>query len=143
VADQAHLRFEGPYRNPQDLAQIYSEVHLAWAIDFFEAGGNSQWLLPNRIYEGSLNGAVPVVLAGTETAAFAQRHGIGIVLPDISPDTLRTALGQLRPPQLVKLAQAVAALSPRHFAVFADECRLLVEKLGALVNKNSPEKVAA
>jgi succinoglycan biosynthesis protein ExoL len=143
VANQAHLRFEGPYRNPQDLSKIYSEVHLAWAIDFFEAGGNSQWLLPNRIYEGTLNGAVPVVLAGTETAAFAKRHGIGIVLPDITPETLQARLGQLRPQQLVELAQAVAALNPKHFAVLADECRLLVEKLGALVTRNTIAEVAA
>ncbi|HTN64536.1 MAG TPA: glycosyl transferase family 1, partial [Devosia sp.] len=72
VAGLRHLRFEGTYRNPDDLAAIYSDVHLAWAIDFFEAGQNSQWLLPNRIYEGCLHGAVPVALAGTETAAFLE-----------------------------------------------------------------------
>ncbi len=132
VADRPHLRFEGAYRNPDDLPAIYSDVHLAWAIDFFEAGQNSQWLLPNRIYEGCLHGAIPIALAGTETAAFIERHGIGIVLPDIAPATLRTMLGELSPDRLATLASAVAALRPNDFAVTASDCRTLVDKLAGL-----------
>lgn len=132
VAGRPHLHFEGPYRNPDDLPAIYSDVHLAWAIDFFEAGQNSQWLLPNRIYEGCLHGAIPVALAGTETAAFIERHGIGIVLPDIAPETLRAMLGGLTPERLATLAWAVAALPPEHFAATADNCRTLVDQLASL-----------
>ncbi|MCY1557389.1 hypothetical protein D9M68_942380 [compost metagenome] len=108
-------------------------MHLAWAIDFFEAGQNSQWLLPNRIYEGCLHGAIPIALAGTETAAFIQRHGVGIVVPDISPGTLRNMVGELSRERLAMLAAAVAALEPRHFSVAADECRTLVDRLARLV----------
>lgn len=133
VSEGEHVRFEGGYRNPHDLAGIYSEVHLAWAIDFFEAGQNSQWLLPNRLYEGCLHGAVPIALAGTETAAFIERLGIGIVLPDIEPQTLRAMLGSLTPERLTTLAEAVAALHPTHFAAAADDCRALVKKLADLV----------
>jgi hypothetical protein len=135
VAGQPHLRFEGPYSNPSDLAAIYSDVHLAWAIDFFEAGKNSQWLLPNRIYEGCLHGAIPVALAGTETAAFLERHGIGIVLPDIQPQTLRTLLGEITQDRLASLAAAVAAQKSSHFAVGPDECRALVAKLTGLTQE--------
>jgi succinoglycan biosynthesis protein ExoL len=143
VDGRPHLRFEGPYRNPEDLPAIYSDVHLAWAIDFFEAGQNSQWLLPNRIYEGCLHGAIPVALAGTETAAFIQRLGIGIVLPDIAPQTLRTMLGQLTPDRLATLAGAVAALPPRHFAVTADDCQALVNQLAGLTAARLPLTEAA
>ena len=143
VASQPHLRFEGAYRNPDDLTAIYSDVHLAWAIDFFEAGKNSQWLLPNRIYEGSLHGAIPVALAGTETAAFIERHRIGIVLPDIEPQTLRTMLGGLTQARLAELATAVAALHPGHFAVAADHCRVLVDKLASLTTTTAPLTEAA
>lgn len=133
VGQQTHLRFEGPYRNPDDLAPIYSGVHLAWAIDFFEEGQNSKWLLPNRIYEGCLHGAIPVALAGTETAALIARHGIGIVLPDIAPETLRTMIGGLTPARLAELANAVAACRTSHFAVNQADCAALVDKLAALV----------
>jgi succinoglycan biosynthesis protein ExoL len=132
VARQQHLRFDGPYRNPDDLAAIYSDVHLAWAIDFFEDGQNSQWLLPNRIYEGCLHGAIPVALAGTETAAFIAHKGIGIVLPDIAPETLRSMLGGLTRERLVQLAAAVATQDTGHFAVNARACAALVDRLAGL-----------
>ena len=38
------LSFKGPYKNPDDLQKIYSEVHFTWAIDMFEEGLNSSWL---------------------------------------------------------------------------------------------------
>ena len=133
VASQKHLHFAGPYRNPDDLASIYSDVHLAWAIDFFEEGKNSKWLLPNRLYEGCLHGAVPVALAGTETAAFLERRGIGIVLPDIEPQTLRTTLGGLTRERLVQLAAAVGAQDTSRFAVNTTDCVALVNKLAGLL----------
>lgn len=126
------LGFAGPYRNPQDLAAIYSDVHLAWAIDFFEQGQNSQWLLPNRIYEGCLHGAIPVALKGTETAAFIERLGIGIVLPDIAPTTLHAMIESLKPERLQSLAEAVARLDPSLFTYGASDCRDLVERLSVL-----------
>lgn len=132
VTRSPFLGFAGPYRNPDDLAAIYSEVHLAWAIDFFEEGKNSQWLLPNRIYEGCLNGAIPIALAGTETAAFVERLGIGIVLPDIRPPTLHAMIDSLTPERLRSRAQAVAALDPRLFACGAEECRDFVDRLSLL-----------
>ncbi|MDB5623715.1 MAG: hypothetical protein JWR39_2278, partial [Devosia sp.] len=87
VSEQRHLRFLGPYAAAA-LQQIYSEVDLSWAIDFFEAGQNSAWLLPNRLYEGCLHGAVPIAVAGTETAAFLVRQGLGIVVSDIEEASL-------------------------------------------------------
>ncbi|WDR03545.1 hypothetical protein PSQ19_05500 [Devosia algicola] len=143
VDARSYMRFEGGYRNPDDLVAIYQGVHLVWAIDFFEAGQNSMWLLPNRLYEGCLHGAIPVALAGTETAAFIERLGIGIVLPDIEPQTLRTVLGDLAQERLAKLAGAVQTLQPSHFAVAADECRTLVEKLAELVVPTHPMTDAA
>jgi len=143
VAEQPHLRFEGAYRNPDDLAAIYSGVHLAWAIDFFEEGQNSKWLLPNRIYEGCLHGAVPVALAGTETAAFIERHGVGIVLPDIEPETLQATLGALTRKRLTELAAAVAAVPPGNFAVTSAGCGALVEQLASLTADRSPVTEAA
>ena len=62
VAAEPYIRFAGPYRNPEDLAAIYGEVHFSWAIDFFEEGLNSSWLLPNRLYEGCRFGAVPIAM---------------------------------------------------------------------------------
>jgi succinoglycan biosynthesis protein ExoL len=80
VAAAPGVRFLGPYDRQLDLAGIYRAVHFTWAIDFFEAGLNSQWLLPNRLYEGGLHGAVPIALASVETGGWLARHNAGVLL---------------------------------------------------------------
>jgi succinoglycan biosynthesis protein ExoL len=124
-----HLEFGGPFRYPQDLAPLYSGVHFTWAIDFFEEGLNSNWLLPNRLYEGCLNGAIPIALAGTETAAFIERLGIGIVVPDISQETLVALFDGMTPERVRELAAAVAALPSATFRCGVEECTDLVMRL--------------
>ena len=84
VAAEPHVRFAGPYRNPEDLAAIYGEVHFSWAIDFFEEGLNSSWLLPNRLYEGCRFGAVPIAMRQTETGRFLADRHLGLLLDDAS-----------------------------------------------------------
>jgi succinoglycan biosynthesis protein ExoL len=74
------LRFLGPYRNPGDLAAIYGAVHFSWAVDMFEEGLNSSWLLPNRLYEGGLYGAVPIALSTVETGRYLRQLGLGVTM---------------------------------------------------------------
>ena len=74
------LSFRGQYDRHTDLPAIYGEVHFTWAADFFEAGQNSAWLLPNRLYEGTLYGAVPLVPASVETGRWLQERRCGVLL---------------------------------------------------------------
>jgi succinoglycan biosynthesis protein ExoL len=128
VASGPFVSFDGPYA-AADLANMYSGVQFAWAIDYFEAGQNSAWLLPNRIYEGCLHGAIPIALAGTETAAFIERLGIGVVLPDIEPQTLVERIGRLDPETIRGLAEAVAAVPAATFAADLTDANALVHRL--------------
>lgn len=129
IAANPFMSYEGPYRNPADLAAIYSNVHLTWAIDYFEEGQNSKWLLPNRVYEGCLNGAVPIALAGTETASFISSKNIGVVLDDTRQGTLVRVLGNMPRDTLRGLAAAVAATPADQFACDSSECLALVAAL--------------
>ena len=143
TASTPHLYFLGPYAYPDDLAPIYSQVHFAWAIDFFEEGQNSRWLLPNRIYEGCLNGAIPIALAGTETAAFLERHGIGVVLPDIAPQTLIDLFAGMTPERVSTLARDVAAIDPDAFRCEPGECVALVKRLAGIAGIKPSMEIAA
>lgn len=131
VGSTPHVRFEGAYDHGQ-LAEHYSDVHLCWAIDFFEEGRNSNWLLPNRIYEGCLNGAVPIALAGTETARFLANRGIGIILPDAEVDTIARVFDALTPEQLRTYALKVRDVPVRDLQTDQQECEGLVRCLDAL-----------
>lgn len=143
IGANSFVSYGGPYQNPRDLSQMYSNVHFAWAIDYFEEGQNSSWLLPNRVYEGCLNGAVPIALGGTETAAFLKARGLGIILGDTDQDTLVKAIGNLSHQQLQALAGAVARTPATEFACGIDECRKLVATLAQAANASDRVEIAA
>ncbi|RWN61887.1 glycosyl transferase family 1 [Mesorhizobium sp.] len=132
VESEPWLAFGGPYRNPEDMATIYREVHFSWAIDFFEQGLNSEWLLPNRLYEGCRFGAVPISMGHTETGRFLDQQGIGVLLPQATPEALEAALGELEEHRFGKLRARVLARNPRTWSHDRSDCRALVEKLRGL-----------
>jgi succinoglycan biosynthesis protein ExoL len=101
------LDFRGSYQNPDDLPQLYGAVHLAWLVDRYDAGMNSDWLLPNRLYEGCLHGAVPLALAGTEVARRMKEMGIGLTLRHLDEADLADLIGGIDPARLAQLAAAV------------------------------------
>ncbi|MGX9118658.1 glycosyl transferase family 1 [Mesorhizobium sp. BHbsci] len=138
VEAEPWLSFGGPYRNPEDMATIYREVHFSWAIDFFEHGLNSEWLLPNRLYEGCRFGAVPISMANTETGRFLDRQGIGVLLPQATPEALEAALGDMDEHRFGKLRARVFARNPRTWSHDRSDCRALVEKLRGLTVVQGP-----
>ena len=143
VEQSPHLQFRGAFHYPEDLAGLYGAVHFVWAIDFFEQGLNSDWLLPNRLYEGCLNGAIPIALAGTETARFIERLGIGVVLPDISQDTLIALFEGMTAERLRQLAAGVAAQDRALFLCETRECNALVQRLSSHTTARPELEVAA
>ncbi|MER8435627.1 glycosyl transferase family 1 [Mesorhizobium sp. M1312] len=138
VEAEPWLSFGGPYRNPEDMAAIYREVHFSWAIDFFEQGLNSEWLLPNRLYEGGRFGAVPISMGNTETGRFLDRQGIGVLLPQATPEALEAALGDMDEHRFGKLRARVLARNPRTWSHDRSDCRALVEKLRGLTVVQGP-----
>lgn len=129
IADSPHLSFGGPYRNPEDLAAIYSEIHFNWAVDYFENGQNSTWLLPNRIYEGGVLGAVPIALVDVETGIWLTRQDAGVVLSEPLEDSLAAFFRSLDASTYSRLANEVAALPRRSLADGPGECRELVRAI--------------
>ncbi|MDB5418772.1 MAG: succinoglycan biosynthesis protein [Phenylobacterium sp.] len=126
VAALPNLTFGGGYR-PQDLPRLYGEVHFAWAIDFMEEGLNSAWLLPNRLYEASRHGALPIALGGVETGRYLRDLGIGVRL-DRAED-LQAALEALTPRAFAALRNDLDAVPLRTFVADAADCRDLVDSL--------------
>jgi succinoglycan biosynthesis protein ExoL len=77
-----HVSFLGPYRNPEDLPDLYNQVHFSWTVDYFADGANSRWLLPNRLYESGLHGAVPIAIRDVETGEWLARRKLGALLSE-------------------------------------------------------------
>jgi len=92
----SNICYHGRYRSPEDLAQVYASLHVVWAGDFMEAGFNSRWLLPNRLYEGGYFGIPGVAPSGTQTAEWITSHGAGFTVEEdlarTLPDLVRRLL---------------------------------------------------
>ncbi|HEV2533302.1 glycosyltransferase [Phenylobacterium sp.] len=123
VAGLPNVSFGGSY-SAADLPRLYGDVHFAWAIDFMEEGLNSSWLLPNRLYEASRHGAVPIALAGVQTGRYLADHGFGIRLE--SAADLESALEALAPARYRALRAEVAARPRQAFVAGVEDCRRLV-----------------
>ncbi|MBR0749936.1 glycosyl transferase family 1 [Bradyrhizobium japonicum] len=128
VAEHPFVRFEGPY-GPDDLADIYGNVHFSWAIDYYEEGLNSSWLLPNRLYESGLHNVVPIALNGVATGRWLAERGIGILTEDPPVASLVEMLRQLDSGTYSRMRAGVAARPRNEFSVAPAECRQLVSEL--------------
>jgi hypothetical protein len=138
-----HVRFAGPYNYPADLPAIYGDVHFSWAIDYYEDGQNSTWLLPNRIYEGSLYGAVPIGVAGIETGRWLAKREAGVILDEPLEQQLINFFQYLDNETYSKLAGQVQALPRTELVCDQAECCALVEALrAAQCNSGDPVRYA-
>lgn len=132
VAETSGLRFLGPYRNPEELESIYREIHFTWAIDMFEEGLNSSWLLPNRVYEGGMYGSVPIADASMETGRFTGRLGIGVAISEPKTLALLSFFKELTIEKYRQLEKASVAVPPETWTYDAADCQQLVNYLCSL-----------
>lgn len=142
VAAEPYATFGGAYE-AEDIPDIYAEVDFAWAVDFFEEGLNARWTLPNRLYEGCANGAVPIAVAGSETARFMEEYGIGILLEEGNSEALWRALGTMSDAAYAALAARVDAVDRSVFVAGRAECEALVKRLATLGGSPRIEVLAA
>lgn len=133
VAAFPGLTYSGPYRGV-DLPALYSSIHFIWAIDFFEEGLNSAWLLPNRLYEALDNGAVPIALREVETGHWLMDRGVGHVIDDPVAE-LPEFLERLTVSQYQHLTTAISALPCSLVQTTQADCIELVDILAGADQK--------
>lgn len=119
IAQFPKLKFIGAY-SQDDLESLYSRVHFAWAIDYYEEGKNSAWLLPNRIYEGGVFGSVPIALEEVETGRWLTSRGIGVILKN-PQDELVAFFSQLSSDSYSQMKHRVLSVPARDFAFVQDD----------------------
>lgn len=129
VAATPGLSFGGAYDRATDLPGLYADVHFAWAVDYYEAGGNSDWLLPNRLYEAGLFGAVPIACRGVATGEWLAGHQAGVLLENEPGRAIRTFIEQLDAAQYASLKTQLRAIPAAAFLYTDNDCRVLVQSL--------------
>jgi succinoglycan biosynthesis protein ExoL len=119
-----NVHFHGRYKAPEDLARIYGGVDVVWAGDFMEAGYNSVWLLPNRLYEGGYYAVPPIAPAGTQTAKWAFARNVGWDAPEDLAETL--------PALIERLIHDRAGIAKKRDALLALPNDTFIQPLGVL-----------
>lgn len=133
VADIPGMTYLGPYR-AEDLPELYSQIHFIWAIDYFEEGLNSVWLLPNRLYEALENDTVPIALREVETGCWLLRHGVGHVIDDPAAE-LPDFLEHLTNEHYAALITSIRQLPRSILQTTRSECIELVDELVGAAQK--------
>ena len=77
VARLDNVTYGGPYRNPEDLAEVYGAVDIVWSADCNVPNANSKWLLTNGLYEAGYFGKPVIGLVDTAVGQFLKNHGTG------------------------------------------------------------------
>ncbi|WP_425072751.1 glycosyl transferase [Sagittula sp. S175] len=132
VAANPDMEFGGAYRWPEDLPDIYGACDLAWLIDRYDAGANSDWLLPNRLYEGGLHGAVPITLCNTEVDRRTAHMGCGLHVATPELAAVTASLSTLSAETLSAMRECLAALPRSLWQTDKEECNALVDALRGL-----------
>ena len=102
IASIDNIVFEGPYDWPEGLAEAYRDVDLVWAQELSWSGFNSDWLIPNRVYEASYFGVPSLGVGDTETSRIITERRLGYVLPEESAGLLIDFICNLDPDALEK-----------------------------------------
>jgi succinoglycan biosynthesis protein ExoL len=98
-------------------------------VDRFDAGANSDWLLPNRLYEGGAHGRIPIALEGTEVASFLRAKGIGLILPRPDAAAADEVLRPLTEDSMLRLQTAMRAVPLSTWTATADDGRSLLNDI--------------
>lgn len=109
LARRPNAEWTGPYPYPQGLPGAYAGCDLVWAQDMWQRGTNSDWLLPNRIYEASWCGCPSVGLEGTQTGRQIAQDGLGWTIPEPTPQALAALLSDLPREALLERHRALLA----------------------------------
>jgi succinoglycan biosynthesis protein ExoL len=123
--------FDGAYANPRDLPEIYSKIHFIWAADFLDPGGNSEWLLTNRIYEGGLMGAVLLASRSNATGRMVEREGLGFTLDEPLRETAAAFIKHLDSETFLAARERVRG-ADRSIFVDQTDTRELIRTFGEL-----------
>jgi len=124
------MTYGGEFFSPSDLPRLYGAIDLAWCFDFLDAGGNSDWLLPNRLYDCGLFNVPALAASDTETGRRVADLGMGWTFAEPLAESLIDFLRTLTPEALAARRARMAALPPRLFREEGDTARLMRAVLG-------------
>jgi succinoglycan biosynthesis protein ExoL len=128
VAAMDNVVYGGPFRNPEDLAEMYEAVDIVWSVDLNAPAANSKWLLTNGIYEAGYFGKPVVGLAGTAVGQLLQHYGSGWCLSEPIEEQFISLVRDLTVEQYEVMRRTILAQQTERF-VETDEIDRIWQRL--------------
>lgn len=130
-----NLRYQGPYRHPDDLPGLYSSVDVV--LDCIPPIHPFSWSRTNRYYDACLFQKPLIVRAGTEDANEVARRQIGLVVTEDTVEGAAAAICQVASADWERWHQNMAALPLQASAYTDDDVLLLGQTLSKIVGENA------
>jgi len=137
-----NLFYFGVYQSPRDLPEIYNAIDLTWAVDFSANGANSDWLIPNRLYEGGLYGIPAIARRSTATGDIVEQDSRGWCFDEPFEDNVANFLKLL---DGLRYAETASRLRKKDRSAFVDvsDTARLVSKLEEIAHPaSSPRRTS-
>lgn len=131
VAATPNIHYHGPYSYPEDLAEVYGRCDVNWAQDLWQSGNNSDWLLPNRIYEASWAGCPSIAVSTTETGGKVGASSLGWVIEKATSDHLVALLQSVSMDDLISSGNSLLTRPETDFVLAPDEIGDVLTAVGA------------
>ncbi len=120
IARHENVTYHGAYAYPEGLEAIYRGCDMVWAQDLWQWGTNSNWLLPNRIYEAGYFGCPSIAVEGTETGRRVA-DGLGWTVPEPSAEALVRRLEGITVADALACRRAILGMPDEAFRQSAHE----------------------
>ncbi len=138
IAEYTNITYEGPYAYPTGLAGAYRDAHLVWAHDLNRPGANSDWLLSNRIYEGSYFGVPSLAVADTATGQVVKTRDLGYVLPDKGIHTLVNFIDNVKREDIKRKRKLLLSRPAEDFVISREKVADIVYELANARSRDLP-----
>lgn len=129
IAPFSNIIYDGPYKWPEGLADAYHGAHFVWSQELSWSGHNSDWLLPNRIYEGSYFGTLSLCVAGTETGRIVAERNLGYVLPDSQSKTFINFIRNIDRKELLSKQESLLNRPESDFVASTEETKRFITRI--------------
>ncbi len=127
IEKRENVTYFGPYDYPSGLAEVYAGCDVVWAQDLWQRGANSDWLLPNRIYEASWFGCPSIAVADTETGRKVATNKLGFTVDQPLAAALIGLLEKLDQRAISEMSDGLLATSDIDFMLRPEDVQTALE----------------
>lgn len=126
IKNHPNMTYHGPYKYPCGLATVYAHCDVIWAQDLWQSGTNSDWLLPNRIYEAGYYGCPSIAVAGTATGRMIDDLNIGFTITAANTKSLVELISSITAQDLRDKRAEILAMPDSIFVQTLEEVRAAI-----------------